>query len=61
MTKKADNSFDIRDRLIMGLEKEIKIQQKLIQEQKTMIKLLDDQVSELTGLLKEILKTEQKG
>lgn len=34
MAPKFDNSFDIRDKIITGLEKENKIQQELIKEQK---------------------------
>jgi hypothetical protein len=56
MTQKFDNNFDIRDKVIAGLEKENKIQQEIIKEQKIMIKALEDQVSELTGLMEEILK-----
>jgi hypothetical protein len=56
MTRKFDNNFDIRDKVIAGLEKENKIQQELIKEQKIMIKTLEDQVSELTRLMEKILK-----
>jgi hypothetical protein len=56
MTHKFDNNFDIRDKVIKGLEKENKIQQELIKEQKIMIKTLENQVSELTRLLEKILK-----
>jgi hypothetical protein len=56
MTKKFDNNFDIRDKVIAGLERENKIQQELINEQKIMIKILEDQVSELTRLMEKILK-----
>ena len=52
MTRKFDNNFDIRDKVIVGLEKENKIQHELIKEQKIMIKILEDQVSELTRLIK---------
>jgi len=57
MTQKFDDNFDIRDKVIAGLEKENKIQQELIKEQKIMIKMLEDQVSELTKLMKKILNT----
>lgn len=56
MTQKFDNNFDIKDRVIAGLEKENKLQQELIKEQKIMIKTLEDQVSELTKLMKKILE-----
>lgn len=56
MTKKFDNNFDIKDRVIAGLEKENKLQQEIIKEQKIMIKTLEDQVSELTKLMKKILE-----
>lgn len=56
MTKKFDNNFDIRDKLITGLEKENKLQQAIIKEQKIMIKALEDQVSELTKLMKKFLE-----
>lgn len=56
MAPKFDNNFDIRDKIIAGLEKENKIQHELIKEQKIMIKTLENQVSELTKLLKKILK-----
>ena len=52
MTPKIDNRFDIRDKLIAGLEKENILQQQIIKEQKTMISILEEQVSELTKLLK---------
>lgn len=56
MAQKFNNSFDIRDQVITGLEKENKLQQELIKEQKIMIKTLEDQVSELTKLMKRILE-----
>lgn len=56
MTPKFDNNFDIRNKVIVGLEKENRIQHEIIKEQKIMIKTLEDQVSELTRLLKKILK-----
>jgi len=56
MTQKFDNNFDIRDKVIAGLEKENKIQQEIIKEQKIMIKTLEAQVSELTKLMKKILE-----
>jgi len=57
MTPKFDNSFDIRDKVITGLKKENKIQQEIIKEQKNLIATLEEQVSELTKLLKDILKS----
>lgn len=57
MTPKFDNSFDIRDKVITDLKKENKIQQEIIKEQLTLITTLEEQVSELTKLLKEILKS----
>jgi len=56
MTQKFNNNFDIRDKVIAGLEKENKLQQELIKEQKILIKTLEDQVSELTKLMKKILE-----
>ena len=56
MTPKFDNNFDIQDKVIAGLKRENKIQQELIKEQKIMIKILEDQVSELTRLMKRILE-----
>ena len=56
MTRKFDNNFDIRDKVIAGLQKENKIQHEIIKEQKIMIKTLEDQVSELTKLMEKILK-----
>jgi hypothetical protein len=56
MAQKFDNNFDIRDRVIIGLEKENKIQQEIIKEQKIMIKTLEAQVSELTRLINKILE-----
>lgn len=56
MTQKFDNDFEIRDKVIAGLEKENKIQHELIKEQRVMIKTLEDQVSELTRLMEKILK-----
>lgn len=44
MTPKFDNSFDIRDKVITGLKKENKLQQQIIEEQKTMISILEEQV-----------------
>jgi len=56
MTQKFANNFDIRDKVIAGLEKENKLQQELIKEQKILIKTLEEQVSELTKLMKKILE-----
>jgi hypothetical protein len=56
MTQKFDNNFDIRDKVIAGLEKENKIQKEIIKEQKILIKALEDQMSALTGLMEKILK-----
>ena len=56
MTQKFNNNFDIRDKVIAGLEKENKLQQALIKEQKIMIKTLEEQVSELTKLMKKFLE-----
>lgn len=56
MTKRFDNNFDIKDRVIAGLEKENKLQQEIIKEQKIMIKTLEDQVSELTKLMRKFLE-----
>ena len=61
MTPKFDNSFDIRDKVIAGLKKENTIQQEIIKEQKILIETLEEQVSELTKLLKDILKSYKKG
>jgi hypothetical protein len=55
MTQNFDD-FDIRDKVIAGLEKENKIQHEIIKEQKILIKTLEDQVSELTRLMEKILK-----
>ncbi len=56
MTQKFDNNFDIRDKVIAGLETENKLQQEIIKEQKILINTLEDQVSELTKLMKKILE-----
>ncbi len=56
MTSKYNNNFDIRDKLIAGLEKENKLQQEIIKEQKILIKTLEEQVSELTKLMKKFLE-----
>lgn len=56
MNQKFDNNFDIRDKVIAGLEKENKLQQELIKEQKILIKTLEEQVSELTKLMKKFLE-----
>jgi hypothetical protein len=56
MTQKFNNNFDIRDKVIAGLEKENKLQQEIIKEQKILIKTLEEQVSELTKLMKKMLK-----
>ena len=50
MTRKIENEITVRDNLIAGLEKEIKIQDKIIKEQKIMIKTLEEQNSELMKL-----------
>lgn len=55
MTQNFDG-FDIRDKVIAGLEKENKIQHELIKQQKIMIKALENQVSELTRLMEKKLK-----
>lgn len=57
MNQKFDNNFDIRDKVIAGLEKENKIQQEIIKEQKILIKTLEEQVSELTKLMKKVLES----
>lgn len=56
MTPKYNNNLDIRDKVIAGLEKENKLQEELIKEQKILIKTLEEQVSELTKLMKKILE-----
>lgn len=56
MTQKFNNNFDIRDKVIAGLEKENKLQQEIIKEQRILIKTLEEQVSELTKLMKKMLK-----
>ena len=56
MTPKYNNNFDIRDKVIAGLEKENKLQQEIIKEQKILIKTLEEQVSELTKLMKKFLE-----
>jgi len=56
MTQKFNNNFDILDKVIAGLEKENKLQQEIIKEQKILIKTLEEQVSELTKLMKKMLK-----
>jgi hypothetical protein len=56
MTQKFNNNFDIRDKVIAGLEKENKLQQEIIKEHKILIKTLEEQVSELTKLMKKMLK-----
>lgn len=56
MTQKFNNNFDIRDKVIAGLKKENKLQQELIKEQKIMIKMLEEQVSELTKLMKKFIE-----
>ena len=56
MNPKFDSNFDIRDKVIAGLEKENKLQHELIEEQKVMIKMLEEQTSELIKLLEKILK-----
>ena len=55
MTRKIENEITVRDNLIAGLEKEIKIQDKIIKEQKVMIKTLEEQNSELMKLIEEFL------
>ena len=57
MIRKSDNNFDIRDKVIAGLEKENKLQQEIIKEQKILIKTLEKQVSELTKLMKKFLES----
>lgn len=61
MTQNFDNKFDIRDKLIACLEEENKTLHELIKEQKTTIKILEEQVSESTKLLKKIIEDLQKG
>ena len=57
MNQKFDNNFDIRDKVIASLEKENKIQQEIIKEQKILIKTLEKQVSESTKLMKKFLES----
>ncbi len=61
MTQKYNIKFDIRDKIISGLEKENKLQQELIKEQKILIQTLEEQVSALTKLIKDSLEAAQKG
>lgn len=57
MNRNPDARIAARDELIAGLEKENKIQDKIIKEQKCMIRTLESHVSELQKLLEQLLKS----
>lgn len=56
MYRKPELEIAVRDTLITSLKKENKIQDQLIREQKTMIRILEHQNTELRELLEQILK-----
>lgn len=56
MDRKPELEIAVRDTLITSLKKENKIQDQLIREQKTMIRILEHQNTELRELLEQILK-----
>jgi hypothetical protein len=56
MNQKFNNTFDIRDKVIAGLKEENRLQHEIIKEQKILIKALEEQVSELTKLIKKFLE-----
>lgn len=61
MSKGIENEITGRDKVIAGLEKEIKIQAELIMEQKAMIRTLEKHNTELQKRMETILKAQQKG
>lgn len=61
MSKDIENEITGRDKVIAGLEKEIKIQAELIMEQKAMIRTLEKHNAELQKRMETILKAQQKG
>lgn len=61
MSKDIENEIIGRDKVIAGLEKEIRIQAELIIEQKAVIRTLEKHNAELQKLIETILKTQQKG
>lgn len=61
MGKDIENEITGRDKVIAGLEKEIRIQAELIMEQKAMIRTLEKHNAELQKLMGTILKAQQKG
>lgn len=61
MRKDIENEITGRDKVIAGLEKEIKIQAELIMEQKAMIRTLEKHNAELQKRMETILKAQQKG
>ncbi len=56
MNRNPDEQIAARDKLIAGLEKENKIQDMLIKEQKRMIQTLESHISELQKMLEQLLK-----
>lgn len=56
MSKDIENEITGRNKVIAGLEKEIKIQAEIIMEQKSMIRTLEKHNVELQKLIETILK-----
>ena len=56
MNQKFNNTFDIRDKVIAGLEEENRLQHEIIKEQKILIKTLEEHVSELAKLMRKFLE-----
>lgn len=54
MNKNNGNKMDACNKLIAGLENEIRIQDELIKSQKAMIKTLEEHNKKLTMLLDEV-------
>lgn len=57
MNRNPEAEIVARNKIIAGLEKENKIQDKIIREQKRIIKTLEYQLSKLQKLLEQILKS----
>lgn len=55
MKVKPESEMDVRDQLILRLERENKLQSKIIKEQENMIHELESHSSELRSILDEIL------
>lgn len=57
MTTEMEKELAIRDKLTAGLEKEISLQEKIIMEQRNIITILEEQLSQFQKLMKRMLNS----